>query len=142
MDNKKAILVVFLAIVLAFIVVSCIYKKNNTILPEIEPQEEKVIDNTIEKQADITNPNNELKTDIKPDIKQVIKPIKTEVEYPVIKPLQVEEAKEPVAKLEESDFGISQEVGTNDIIIHKEFKSESPAKYSFEGFGVQKAPIK
>ena len=147
MSNKKTILVILLAAILAFLAVLFVFnptktsvKKEDVIEEVIEPtapaivEEEKIEESTAEEE------------EIKPEIKPVAKPTPVKVSTPVIKQIQVEEAKEAIkeetSKEIQVDAGIIKESGSNDIVITREFKSKSPTKYSFEGYGVQKAPIK
>lgn len=146
MSNKKTILVILLAAILALLAVLFVFnptkttvKKEDVIEEVIEPtapaivEEEKIEESTAEEE-------------IKPEIKPVAKPAPVKTSTPVIKQIQVEEAKEVVKEEPQNeiqvDAGIIKESGSNDIVITREFKSKSPTKYSFEGYGVQKAPIK
>ena len=163
MNNKKAIIVILLATLLAFITV-LFFTKNDSSKPILIPNEpnesieHQIFDkNTIKKQEEnpnaeqpsknnlpeISKPqpvNKQIQTPTKPITKQTI-PTQT---TPIIKPLQVEETKVEEQKNSTTltDTGVIKEIETNEIVIMKEYKSPTPAKYSFEGFGVQKAPTK
>ena len=148
MSNKKTILVILLAAILALLAVLFVFnptkttvKKEDVIEEVIEPTAPAIIEE--EKIEESTAGEEE---EIKPEIKPVAKPAPVKTSTPVIKQIQVEEAKEVVKEEPQNeiqvDAGIIKEYGSNDIVIIREFKSKSPTKYSFEGYGVQKAPIK
>ena len=145
MSNKKTILVILLAAILALLAVLFIFnptkttvKKEDVIEEVIEPTAPAIVEEKIEEST--------AEEEIKPEIKPVAKPAPVKTSTPVIKQIQVEEAKEVVKEEPQNeiqvDAGIIKESGSNDIVITREFKSKSPTKYSFEGYGVQKAPIK
>ena len=136
MSNKKTILVILLAAILALIAVLFIFNPTKTTV-----KKEDVIEEVIEPTAPAI-----VEEEIKSEIKPVAKPAPVKTSAPVIKQIQVEEVKEVVKEEPQNeiqvDAGIIKESGSNDIVIIREFKSKSPTKYSFEGYGVQKAPIK
>ena len=143
MNNKKALLVVFIAALLAFIAVFSVYKKMNRSydIPEIEQQQDVVLEEPVkEEPAEPIQEQKEVSAP-KPAVKSV-KPVAPKVKEPVILPLKVEEQKEALNLEIESKADIMKDSNSNDIIIIKEFKSKSPAKYSFEGYGVQTNSIK
>lgn len=146
MDNKKRVLVILLAFFLALATVLLFNKKAPT--SEIKNVEEKVGTPVIEENTSIEQESvveeekssNEVIQKVS-TTKPAPKPKTSVSATPLIKPLKVEEEK---AVVEEPiiDAGIMKEAESNSIVITREFKSQSPAKYSFEGYGVQKAPIK
>lgn len=155
MDNKKVFLAVILAAIVALIIAFVFLKCTSKTIP-IKLEEDK-----LPAQEDVAIPTDEenvvkteeepvqktIETEVKPAtkpvVKKVVKPTVKPAEVPVIKPLQVEEKKSMVNSTEEkADAGIIKDSTTNDIVITKEFKSNTPSKYSFEGYGVQKAPTK
>ncbi len=155
MDKKKAVLVIILAMLLAFVVglffikplksepvlipdekteqVDEISEENSSIIQDAQKEEEKVAEDKVV-------------SEVKSIEKPVIKPItKSEIgiqETPIIKPIQVEEATVVEGGIEETEIDAGIYKDANGIVITREFKAKSRAKYSFEGFGIQKAPTK
>lgn len=141
MTNKqKTFLIILLATILAFLAVFFINKNSN---------HKKDIENipTIENYVieDSNTKFEENKVEIKPEIKPEIqieqkaqKQIKTpkleniKYEQPVIK--EIKEIKEKATNSEETaiDNGIKKIEGTDIIEVTREFKIDTPAKYSFK----------
>ena len=147
MDKKKALLVILIATVLAFVAVLMTTKKSPTEkILELEKQQEVVKEEMDNEELDVQKQADEqdiIQTPvIKTDIKPIVKPIAPAVEHPVFEPLQVEVTKEGIAAEEKIDPGVMKESGTNNVIVTREFKSKSRGKYVFEGFGIQVAPTK
>lgn len=153
MNKKKAIFVFIFATLLAFIAVILIFsnsKKTDSqekILQEESSIKQEIIKEEISQKEEIEQ-KEEVQTNIN-EQKVIQKPVtKSEnkaVTAPVIKPLKIEEkTQEENINLQEenndekADAGILKEVNTNEIVITREFKSQAPAKYTFEGYGTIK----
>ncbi len=149
MEKKNIVIVVIIAIICALLTALFLIKspKNG---PVLIPEEQKTV---IEQPAVETvlpaeetikedEGEQEQKTVEKPLSKPVAKPTTPISQTPVIKPIQVEEEKTMEVSVEKAvqDAGIIKDSG--EIVITREFKSQSPSKYSFVGFGEQKAPTK
>lgn len=154
MDKKRTFVAVVLVAILALIIVLILFKPTEKSTPiklesnETKTQEEVttpvVEENTIQQEEKSISNVSEAKTQksTKYTVKKVEKaPAKTS-EVPLIKPLQVKEDVKVSQTEEIEDAGIVKETSSNDIVITKEFKFQTPAKYSFEGYGVQRAPVK
>lgn len=148
MEKKNIVIVVIVAIICALLTALFLIKspKNG---PVLIPEEQKTVieqpavesvlptEETIKEEGE-----QEQKTVEKPLSKPVTKPTTPIFQTPVIKPIQVEEEKTMEVFVEKAvqDAGIIKDSG--EIVITREFKSQSPSKYSFVGFGEQKAPTK
>lgn len=146
MDKKKALLVVILASILAFMAVMFIFQTNKKddvtqeqtqeiIEQEIEPteqlpteEEETVVEELEKAEKNITKVAPKAPAQKSPE--------------PIIKPIQVEEAKVVEGGVEETEIDAGIYKDANSVVITREFKTQTRAKYSFEGYGVQKAPVK
>lgn len=140
--NKKVVLIIILAGILALIGAFVILKLYSVqTLPAIE---EKAIPTLETEQVEevstrVETPKQEV-TEVKPSVTQtkptpvkkvssnktVSKP--TVQELPVVKPIVVKEV-EPEQIQNEA---VIKEENSNDIVITKEYKMQSPAKYSFK----------
>lgn len=142
MDRKKIFLVILFVAIVAF-VFAIVFSKNNkesVVAPQINNEISSVVEdleNNDEGQEQLREQTNEQVEVVKP----AEKPTVTIMKEPTITPIRVEEAT-IVVEEEKFDPGIYMEANTNNIVITKEFKSQSRAKYFFEGFGIQKAPTK
>ena len=151
MDKKKAFLVILFAAILAFVLVFSVLKNNNKVenTPPVE-QEETVVQEEVQVSDETLDQEEVEKVEdvekLAPAIKQVVKSAKktnaSESEAPVIQPLRVEEVSIVHEEQKQEDPGLYKEAGTNNIVVTREFKAQSRAKYLFEGFGLQKAPTK
>ena len=141
MDNKKTILIIIIAVILAFLTASIVSKNSNKPikleenvkeasqqeLPVIN-EEKKVEAPNIEESANTTRSDNKIVTPQKNTT-----PIQNEMtkkEEPNITPLQV---KLEVGKIEETK--VLEDVykeGNSTVVVTREFKFKSPAKYSFK----------
>lgn len=143
MDKKKSFLVVILAAILAFVAVFFVFKLTKSSQLEQEQQVEVLEDQKLEPE-EVTDalPSKESDKEFVKEVKPVVnsEPVRKiaepKAESPVIKPIKVEEANLKPVVNNEMDPGIVKEVDTNEIVITREFKSQSPAKYSFQGYGV------
>lgn len=155
MDKKRTFFAVILATILALVIVLTFLKPTTKTTPiklepnEIKIQEEKietpiVKDDAIQQKQETPKKVTETKPQkiVKPAPKRVETLSPKQIETPVIKPLQIKEEVTTNQPEEKVDNGIIKETSSNDIVITREFKSQTPAKYSFEGYGVQKAPVK
>ena len=141
MTNKqKTFLIILLATILAFLAVFFInknsnHKKNIENIPTIENY---VIEDSNTK---FEENKVEIKPEIKPEIqieqkaqKQIKTPKLENIKYeqPVIK--EIKEIKEKATNSEETaiDNGIKKIEGTDIIEVTREFKIDTPAKYSFK----------
>lgn len=140
--DKKVFFVILLAAIVAFSVTFIVLKPTEKVKEAPITQEEVIQEKASEEQSEADALSN--KTEEKPVVKTVPKTIKKVQPNPVIKSLKVEEniplkSEDQTIKLE--DVGIRQE-DSGVVTITREFKSQSPAKYSFKGYGQQTAPIK
>lgn len=155
MNNKCKFLAIILATILALIIVFAFIKpkssttpikleENNITLPKEDSMEQVPEESII--QTEPQKVQNTVKKEVnpvtKPTIQKTIQPTVQSEEAPIIKPLQIKEEVIPNKLEEKADAGILKETDSNDIVITREFKSNTPSKYSFEGYGVQKAPTK
>lgn len=130
--KKKEIFVIILAFVLALAFASFIMQghKSTTTSKEVVTDNEAQVEIEIEdfKQEDSQNEESLNKEEKAKNISQV----KT-----LEKPLVVEkiEVKNEVLK-NDLEPDVLQETESNVVVITREFKSDSPAKYSFKGYGV------
>lgn len=148
MDKKKAVLVIILALLLAFTVAMLTKPKQIKTIPALNQKEELIT----ETEAPVVENSEVLKNEDNSNIKietTTEKPItkfidKTTVELqeqtPFFEKLQVQEE---TTKVEEAgvsfnDPGIINENGV--IVVTRDFKIKSPRKYSFKDFGVLAEP--
>lgn len=139
MNNNKKILLVFLfATILALLTIFFITKYNTnerTINTKPTIKENLIEEINIDNNTEVTKPTLE-ETKVTPEITKPKKQIKNKTELPEIKKIVVEENKEKVKEdLKEElneDNGIQKIEGTNVIEITREFKVETPSKYSFK----------
>jgi hypothetical protein len=149
MDKKKAVLVIILALLLAFTVAMLIKPKQIKTIPALNQKEELITETeapVVENSEVLKNEDN---SNIKIETTITEKPItkfidKTTVEpqeqTPFFEKLQVQEE---TTKVEEAgvsfdDPGIINENGV--IVVTRDFKIKSPRKYSFKDFGVLAEP--
>lgn len=131
--NRKSLVVIILAGLLALLGAFVIFMFNKpTALQPIEQQEEETI-------IPIPEPEpvkvEETKPEVKPAVPNKVKkvsykkpaPKPTVNETPVIKPIVVKEAEPEVVQNE----GVVQE-DSKDIVITREYKMQSPARYTFK----------
>lgn len=155
MNKKRTFFAVILATILALVIVLTFLKPTTKTTPiklepnEIKIQEEKietpiVKDDAIQQEKETMKKVSETKTP--KVVKQTPKKVETlnskQTETLVIKPLQIKEGVTTNQPEEKADAGIVKETSSNDVIITREFKFQTPAKYSFEGYGVQNTPVK
>lgn len=141
MTNKqKTFLIILLATILAFLAVFFINKNSNhkKDIENIPTIENYVIEDSNTK---IEENKVEIKPEIQPEIqieqkaqKQIKTPKLENIKYeqPVIK--EIKEIKEKATNSEETaiDNGIKKIEGTDIIEVTREFKIDTPAKYSFK----------
>ena len=135
MNNKKFFIIV-LAFILAIVVASCIVKRNNSnVIQEVQNQE--IIENkTIENSCN--SEEFSINTEIKESKTPVNKPVNsTSHNKEIITPEENinEDSQKVEAEIsieEQLDAGIMRDSNTNEIIITREFKMKSPAKYFFK----------
>ena len=141
MDIKKFVLVIISAVLVALFCSFLFFsKKEVSDISDIEnsvefSQEEPIVSTDSEDVAkeEIIKEKTVLdSTKSKTEEKSVVTPIQLE-EIKFVKEAVVEKSIDP---------GVMKETETNEIVITREFKSPSPNKYTFEGYGVQKAPIR
>ena len=149
MSNKKAIAIIILAIIFAYISTVFVYKYIESKQTKyINIKQEKKQDNNAQKDSNIEanvikiedskkeNIENKVthSTTIAPNCKTKNTPSNAKAkEPPAIKPLQVQElAKENIEESEENNKNIHKEISSEAIVITKEYKFQSPAKYSFK----------
>ena len=146
MDKKKVLLVLILSAVLAFIFAIQIMPKTDksakSISEDIFTQETKVpVQNTKEtpQETVLSEPQEQV---VQKDTSGLIVNDKSVEKVQVPENLQVENN---LVKVEEAavlfeDSGVINDNGA--IVVTRPFKVQSPSKYSFVGYGVQKAPVK
>lgn len=156
MNKKRAFLVILLACILALIT-GLFLTKNifTTKSTRVQQQQEETIPNNENKtiEVDVAESIENEKNEQNTKKEQVVEKTNAEKKLPTVSPLQIEPAKpfdeqkidnNTNKKIEDTaeSAGIIKDDTTNEIVITREYKIQSPARYSFEGYGVQKAPIK
>ena len=143
MNNKKAIcILIFVLLLILFCAIKFIKEQQISDIPELETQQEVVIEEKTFVDENRADKDKEVKIQVESNHEKVLlKKDSIKPETPVIKPLKVEEPQSVVNEVK-TDEGIVKEPVSNEIIINKEFKLQSPAKYSFVGYGEQVAPTK
>lgn len=145
MDKKKALLVVILASILAFMAVMFIFQTNKKD-DVTQEQTQEIIEQEIEPTEQLPAEEETVVEELEKAEKNITKvapkaPVQKTPE-PIIKPIQVEEAKVVEGGVEETEIDAGIYKDANSVVITREFKTQTRAKYSFEGYGVQKAPVK
>ncbi len=148
MDKKKALLIVLLAALLAFVIAYLIKPREEKELPEIKQSTIEQVETSSIEETPQEDESTELlketnKSPVLTEVKEVKKSnvvSKSEKVQPVFDKLEV---KEEISKIEEAsvyfeDPGIINENGT--IVVTRDFKIKSPRKYSFKDFGVLATP--
>jgi hypothetical protein len=136
--NKKEILVIVLAFILAIVFANYMMKGTKNIRdtkPNIQVEDSVEDNSEIPIEAEIEVPVNAEETvyDSKPNVtskkvSNVVNSETKEVDTPKIERLTVEV----------DDYGIKKSDETGIVEITREFRAESPSKYSFRGYGVLK----
>ena len=136
--NKKEILVIVLAFILAIVFANYMMKGTKNIRdtkPNIQVEDSVEDNSEIPIEAEIEVPVNAEETvyDSKPNVtskkvSDVVNSETKEVDTPKIERLTVET----------TDYGVKKSDETGIVEITREFRAESPAKYSFRGYGVLK----
>lgn len=142
MDKKKAFLVILLAIVLAIVAVLVVFKTEKDVeYFDITQKEDLLLEDEINAVPESIKNESVVEA---PVLKQEREVQVAPTVAPIIKPLKIVEEKTEEHKTDKEsvDTGITKDAASNEIVITREFKSQSPAKYSFVGFGEQKAPTK
>ena len=139
-NNKKSFLVVVIAFILALVIAYVFVNKNKTSVVE-EPVKQEVIEDITETKFNVSEDVNDVKTEkiIIEESKTVSDNLqKTTVQKQLIqksetlKP-EIENVEKTVSEQEKLyDVGIIKDSLTNEVVITREFKMESPAKYSFK----------
>ena len=136
--NKKEVLVIVLAFILAIVFANYMMKGTKNIRdtkPNIQVEDSVEDNSEIPIEAEIEVPVNAEETvfDSKPNVtskkvSDVVNSETKEVDTPKIERLTVET----------TDYGVKKSDETGIVEITREFRAESPAKYSFRGYGVLK----
>ena len=136
--NKKEILVIVLAFILAIVFANYMMRGNKNIRDTKQRvQVEESVENNSEFpiEAEIEVPVKSQETiydsklnDISKKVSDVINSETKEVDTPKIERLTVET----------TDYGVKKSDETGIVEITREFRAESPSKYSFRGYGVLK----
>ena len=139
-NNKKSFLVVVIAFILALVIAYFFVNKNKTSVVE-EPVKQELIEEITETKFNVSEDVNDVKTKkiIIEESKTVSDNLqKTTVQKQLIqksetlKP-EIENVEKTVSEQEKlNDVGIIKDSLTNEVVITREFKMESPAKYSFK----------
>lgn len=129
--DKKTIISILVLVILAIFISFIIFGKynNNVTVPDNNIlQEETSIENVIEEQVEIKE--SLIKQEEESVIIQPVKSTTVQIkkQEPVVEKLVVEEPVEEV----QVDNGIQKNEGSDVIEITREFKFETPAKYSFK----------
>lgn len=136
-NNKKIFLIFIFASIIALLTVFLVAKYNvinKTIKPE-QVFEENFIEEIKEEISEEADKNNAVLEEAKPEInysKKIENQPNVKVEIPEIKKIIVEEVKEDIKEDTIMDNGIQKIEGSNVIEITREFKIETPSKYSFK----------
>ncbi len=136
--NKKEILVIVLAFILAIVFANYMMKGTKNIRdtkPNIQVEDSVEDNSEIPIEAEIEVPVKAEETvydsksnDTSKKVSEGVNAVSEEVEAPKIERLTVEA----------TDYGVKKSDETGIVEITREFRSESPAKYSFRGYGVLK----
>lgn len=130
--NKKALFVIVLAGILALLGAYLILRPKKV---EIQPiPVEPVVTTPVSEPASTELP--EAEPEQKPEVIQPVKKVSykkpviqpAKVEEPVIKPIVVREAQDELVP----DAGIIREEDSKDVVITREFKMQSPSRYTFK----------
>lgn len=136
--NKKEILVIVLAFILAIVFANYMMKSNKNIRhTDSKAQVEEVVENSSEfpVEAEIEIPVENGKPAFVKEIKSDAEQVSQDVN---ILHKEGEASKVEKLMIETTDFGIKKSDETGIVEITREFRAESPAKYSFRGYGVLK----
>jgi hypothetical protein len=144
MKKIKILFVIILAIALALLFSLIITNikpvvKNTTVNEQSYIESEEHIDESLE-QPTITNTEQTQEQQVFTETsKYTDSTIDDELQNDFTNPAQedIKKSNQPNTPFE---VGIIEDLDTNSIVITKEFKSASPSKYTFEGYGIQKAP--
>ena len=146
MEKKKFVLVILLAAILA-LVISVLFspkpskniiKNNEAIIEETTNLQKETLDiETFSNQEQQNEPN------IKEEAPK-IKAVNPETTKNVAKDTQNKDSKidNNISSDIKLDAGIIKTSNTNEIIITREFRTKTPVKYIFVGYGEQLAPTK
>lgn len=144
MKKIKILFVIILAIALALLfslIVTNIkpLNKNTTVKEQSYIELEEHTDKPLES-SDIDNTEQTQEKQTFSDTSKALEDITdNEIQKEFSNPIQ-EDIKKSSQPNTQFEVGIVEDLDTNSIVITKEFKSASPSKYSFEGYGIQKAP--
>ena len=136
--NKKEVLVIVLAFILAIVFANYMMKGTKNIRdtkPNIQVEDSVEDNSEIPIEAEIEVPVNAEETvfDSKPNVtsKKVSDVVNSETK-------EVDTSKIERLTVETTDYGIKKSDETGIVEITREFRAESPAKYSFREYGVLK----
>ena len=146
MEKKKFVLVILLSAILA-LVISVLFspkpskniiKNNEAIVEETTNSQKETLD--IET---FSNQEQQNGSNIKEETPK-IKAVNPETTKNVAKDTQNKDSKidKNISSDIKLDTGIIKTSNTNEIIITREFRTKTPAKYTFVGYGEQLAPTK
>lgn len=136
--NKKEILVIVLAFILAIVFANYMMKGNKNIR---DTKQNVQVEDSVENNSEIPI-EAEIEVPVKPEetvydsklndiskkVSDVVNSETKEVDAPKIERLTVETI----------DYGVKKSDETGIVEITREFRAESPSKYSFRGYGVLK----
>ena len=136
--NKKEILVIVLAFILAIVFANYMMKTNKNIR---HTDHQVQVEDAIEKSSEFPI-DAEIDMPVGNEKSALVKEIKSDEEQ-VSQEANILNKENEASKVEElviqtTDFGIKKSDETGEIEITREFRAESPAKYSFRGYGVLK----
>ncbi len=132
--NRKVVLTIILAGILALIAAFVILKSHDKLKPVEQTEPAEITIPVSEPEIEKVVPQEQKQEDAKPVSPQPVKkvsykksaPKPTAAKQPVIKPIVVKEA-EPI-----QNSGVVQEEESKDIVITEEYKMQSPARYIFK----------
>ena len=136
--NKKEILIIVLAVILAFFTGLYIVKHTNSIKQDLPPLEENVSTNNDTsaeaKKRDIEQEKVDEQKEEKnlSEVKKIKSPKTTISSQDVQKLINVEPASPKEENTSLNVMDIVKDSVSNDIVITREYKVKSPAKYSFK----------
>ena len=146
MEKKKFVLVILLAAILA-LVLSVLFSPKPS--KNIIKNNEAIIEETINSQKEtldietFSNQEQQNESNIKEEAPK-IKTVNPETTKSVAKDTQNKDSKidKNISSDIKLDTGIIKTSNTNEIIITREFRTKTPVKYTFVGYGEQLAPTR
>ena len=136
--NKKEVLVIVLAFILAIVFANYMMKGTKNIRdtkPNIQVEDSVEDNSEIPIEAEIEVPVNAEETVYDSKLNVTSKKVSDVVNFET---KEVDTPKIERLTVETTDYGVKKSDETGIVEITREFRAESPAKYSFRGYGVLK----